>query len=185
MTILSTARLRLEPVSAGHLAGLLALHSDPEVTRYLGAHPERPYDTLAMIARAESRWRDWQFGWWSIFERHSGELIGAGGVQYLNKTPGEPLELGWRLRRDHWGMGYATEAANAMAAFAFDRLTAPMVCAVCRPDNRASQGVMQRLGMQHIDERMVDGVQVAFYELSRCAWLAGGSLKERSPSIGT
>ena len=175
MTILSTARLVLEPVSAAHLTGLHALNSDLEVMRYLGGEPELPEATRAMIARVEARWRDWQFGWWSIFEKHSRELIGAGGVQYLNKTPGQPLELGWRLRRDRWGFGYATEAATAITAFAFDQLAAPLICAVCHPDNVASQRVMQRLRMQQLDERHVDGVQVTYYELSRRAWLAGGA----------
>src|SRR6059058_4815334 len=59
--------------------------------------------------------------------------------------PACPLEIAWRLRRDRWGRGLASEAARAMAGFAFEALRANELYAVCNPANTASAQVMQRL----------------------------------------
>ena len=63
--------------------------------------------------------------------------------------PANPHEVGWRLRQDRWGQGYASEAARALATFAFERLNAPLLCAVCKPENADSAQVMTRLGMSY------------------------------------
>ena len=81
-------------------------------------------------------------------ELNSGELVGAGCMQCLAADRANPLELDWRLRLDRWRQGLASEAARAMAGFALDTLPAPLLVAVCRQDNRATESVMHRLGMQ-------------------------------------
>ncbi len=81
-----------------------------------------------------------------------------------------PHELGYRLRRDEWKQGFASEAARAMAAFAFDTLGAPELTAVCRPENVASARVMMRLGMTYRRiERWYD-TDVALYAITRAEW---------------
>jgi RimJ/RimL family protein N-acetyltransferase len=62
------------------------------------------------------------------------------------------VEMGWRLCRAAWGCGYASEAAQAVAAFGFDVLGLPELVAYTVPGNEASRRVMQRLGMTHHDE---------------------------------
>lgn len=149
MTILHTDRLRLEPFHEDHVAGLHAMNSDPAVMRYITGRPETLDDTRAMVARIRQRWDEWGYGWWSFFEREGGELVGAGCIQHLGRDRANDHEIGWRLRQDRWGCGYASEAARRMAAFAFDDLQAPRLAAVCDPENLASAQVMKRLGMQY------------------------------------
>jgi RimJ/RimL family protein N-acetyltransferase len=153
MTILTTERLRLEPFDDAHLDGLNAINSDPEVMRYLTA-PESRKETLEVIRRVKSRWLEYGFSWWSFVERASGEIVGAGCIQHLRRSgespdPACPLEVGWRLRRDRWHQGLATEAAVTMADFAFQTLRADVLYAVCHPDNAASASVMKRLAMRY------------------------------------
>ncbi|MBQ5948116.1 GNAT family N-acetyltransferase [Massilia sp. ST3] len=173
MTVLSTARLRLEPMASAHYAGLRALNSDPEVMRYITGAAETPEETRAVIERVQGRWRTVGYSWWSFLDRETGELVGAGCIQHLGHDPANPHEIGWRLRREHWGKGYAIEAARRMARFAFEELDAPLLCAICDPDNAASARVMQKLGMRYQGEETWHGCPVSVYQLERAAWLAG------------
>jgi RimJ/RimL family protein N-acetyltransferase len=146
--VLTTARLRLEPFDDSHLEGLNAINADSEVMRYLADRPETRQETLAVIERVKARWVEWGFSWWIFIERQSGEIVGAGCIQYLGKDPTNHLEIGWRVRRDKWRQGFAFEAAERMAAFAFETLETNLLCAVCHPENVASVAVMKKLGMR-------------------------------------
>lgn len=170
MTILITPRLRLEPQTDEHLERLFAINSDPEVMRYITGKPDTREDTQAMIDRVKARWAEFGYSWWSFFERATGELIGTGCVQHLGRDAKNPLELGWRLRRDKWHQGFASEAAERMARFAFEDLKAPLLCAVCDPANTGSARVMERLGMQYrANERWYD-MECAVYDMSAADW---------------
>jgi RimJ/RimL family protein N-acetyltransferase len=153
MPLLVTARLNLVPFVEAHVPGLHAMNADPEVMRYISGSAETLAETAAMVERVQRRWAEFGYSWWSFIERESGEIVGAGALQNLRRTaapepdPSCPLEIGWRLRRDRWRQGLASEAAQAMAEFAFGTLRAAELYAVCDPDNTASARVMQRLGM--------------------------------------
>lgn len=172
MTILTSPRLRYEPFADEHFAGLHAMNSDPDVMRYLLGRPETPDETRAMIARVRTRWAEWGYSWWAFIEQDSGELVGAGGIQHLRLERSAPHEIGWRLRREFWGKGYATEAALTLADYAFTVLDAPRLCAIRHPDNTASQRVMERLGMRYVGREPCDGIDVDVHVLPRADWLA-------------
>lgn len=172
---LETARLLLIPCSDEHLAGLNAVNSDPQVMRYLTGRPETLPETRSMIERVKTRWKQWGYSWWTIIERHSGEIVGAGCVQHLRRSGTEPdaacpLEIGWRIRRDKWGQGLATEAARAMADFAFERLRTDELYAVCDPENGASAAVMLKLGMRYRGLQEWYERQVATYAITGEEW---------------
>ena len=176
MTLLATARLNLVPFASVHVDGLNAMNSDPAVMRYLSGHPETRDDTAAIVKRVERRWTECGYSWWSFIDRVSGEIVGAGAVQNLRREataepdPACPLEIGWRLRRDCWHQGLASEAARAMAGFAFDTLEADELYAVCHPDNVASAKVMKRLGMQDCGIQTWYGKGLTTYRLSATQW---------------
>jgi RimJ/RimL family protein N-acetyltransferase len=96
-----------------------------------------------VLARCEGR--PPPVGWHAILEGGSGEIVGNVVLQPAPFAPGD-LEVGWHLRRDRWGRGYATEAARALIVAAFARLATPrLVCAIL-PTNARSQAVARRLG---------------------------------------
>lgn len=152
--MLDTARLTLVPFTEAHVPGLHAINADPEVMRHISGRAETLAETAAMVERVQRRWVEFGYSWWSFIERDSNEIVGAGALQNLRRTaapepdPACPLEIGWRLRRDRWHQGLATEAARAIVEFAFGSVRAAEVYAVCEADNLASARVMQRLGMQ-------------------------------------
>jgi RimJ/RimL family protein N-acetyltransferase len=170
MSTLTTARLRLEPVNETHLEGLYALNSLPEVMRYITGKPDTREDTAAMIERIKQRWIEFGFSWWAFVEIESGAVIGMGCVQHLARDAANPLEIGWRLHPSYWHQGYASEAAKRMAAFAFDELQAPLLCAVCHHENKASATVMQRLGMAYQGEERWYDMDCSVYRITRDEW---------------
>ncbi|HEY9064730.1 MAG TPA: GNAT family N-acetyltransferase [Burkholderiaceae bacterium] len=177
MTLLTTSRLRLEPFAEGHLAGLNKMNSDPEVMRYLAAgRPETLEETRAIIERVMKRWAEVGYSWWALVERETDEVVGAGAVQNLRREATAlpdlacPLEIGWRLRRDRWGLGLAVEAARSMGDFAFEELNAPGLLAVCDPANTASANVMKRLGMQEAGIQRWYGKDLLTYRIGAEQW---------------
>jgi len=149
MTILSTARLQLQPFDDHHYDGLRALNTSPEVMRYITGRPETVEETTALIARVKAAWATLGYSWWAFIESDSGRLIGSGCIQNIERNPANPLEIGWRLAPEAQGKGYATEAAQAMGNFAFDTLHAPQLVAVCHLQNTDSEKMMRRLGMTY------------------------------------
>ncbi|MEJ6005655.1 GNAT family N-acetyltransferase [Paucibacter sp. AS339] len=172
MTVLNTQRLRLEPCTDAHLEGLYALNSDPEVMRYITGKPETREGTQAMIDRVKARWVDTGYSWWSFIDKENGQIIGAGCIQHLARDVANPLEIGWRLRKDRWHQGFASEAAQGMASFAFDTLKTDLLVSVCDPANTGSSRVMERLGMSYRGlERWYD-MDTSVYQMSDRDWLA-------------
>lgn len=175
MTCLTTARLRLEPMTDAHLQGLFEMNRDPEVMRYITGKPDTLEDTQAMIDRVKARWAEWGFSWWTFFEIDTGEIVGAGCIQHLRGDKANPHEIGWRLRRDRWSKGYGSEAARRMAAFAFDTLQAPELVAVCEPANEGSAHIMKKLGMSYRELQRWHDADIAVYGMTADEW-------RRSPS---
>lgn len=178
---LQTARLRLEPFREKHLDGLQAMNNCPQVYRFLSGEPETREQTAAGIARVQRCWSAWGTSWWAFIELTSSRVVGAGCIQYLRREAtlptdlasltANPLEIGWRLHPDVWHQGLASEAASAMAAFAFQRFAIQALLAVRHPDNLNSARVMERLGMQYRGLERWYGMSLATHVLSRDRWL--------------
>jgi len=175
MTILTTARLRLEPFDHAHVDGLNAIDSDPEVMRYIPGRAETREQTIAAVERVKTRWGKWGFSWWTFVELTTGDIVGAGCIQHLRKnesepSPAYPLEIGWRLRRDRWHQGLAYEASVAMADFAFQNLKATLLLAVCHPENAASAALMKRLDMRYRGIESWYERDMATYQITSDEW---------------
>ncbi len=154
VTALRTPRLLLRPWRDGDLPAFAALNADPEVRRWFpgtltGAESD------AQAVRLQAHVAAHGFGFWAVEAPGVAPFIGFVGLQRVAfaapfTTPGGPaVEAGWRLAREHWGRGYATEAARAALAHGFGPLGLAAVVAFAVPGNLASRRVMQRIGMTH------------------------------------
>jgi RimJ/RimL family protein N-acetyltransferase len=147
--ILKTPCLTLRRWSSDDTAGLEAINRDPEVTRYL--NPPLP-PAARFTERCLEHWEEYGFGFFAVVlreESRAGRLIGFVGIghpTFIPEVAGRP-ELGWRLARDAWGRGLATEAAVAVRDDAFDRLGLAELISIIHPDNAASQRVATKVGM--------------------------------------
>ena len=117
--------------------------------RWLGGVQSQA-DQDAALDRIAGFQRDFGHTFWIVERIADGALLGFCGLKRVN-SPGAPnpgdFEIGWRLREDAWGQGFAKEAAIASMDLAFTRYGAPHVVALTVDGNRDSQGLMKRLGM--------------------------------------
>lgn len=127
-----------------------ALCADPEVMRYIGDGSTKDRDVCReQLDSFERAWHDRGFGLFAIERRDNGEMAGFTGLAVPEFLPEilPAVEIGWRLARSQWGVGFATEAARAVLGFAFDDLGLRRVVSVHVIGNDASANVMRKLGM--------------------------------------
>ena len=147
---LRTARTLLRDWRDSDLPAWVAMNADPAVRRYFpSTHTEDEALSEAAHIRANIAQRGW--GVWALQIPGAIEFAGFVGLNVPNfEAPFMPaIEMGWRLSRDAWGQGWASEAAAAAAAFAFDNLELDELVAYTTPDNEPSRRVMHRIGMRH------------------------------------
>jgi ribosomal-protein-alanine N-acetyltransferase len=146
---LRTLRLVLRQFEEGDEAAFFELNSDPEVMAFLGGPLSRESsDSLAAGIAEKIAKQGW--GFWAVEVSRDRSFAGFVGLNRPDyETEFTPcLEVGWRLGRQHWGRGYATEAGSAALEFAFTRLDDQEVVSFTTVENRRSRRVMERLGME-------------------------------------
>ena len=171
MGTLTTSRLLLRRWREDDLPAMAAINADPEVMRWIGdGTPIDDGATAAATARAEQHWETHGFGLFAVEIRATGELAGFTGLNTPYSLPEvlPAVEIGWRLARQHWGRGIATEAARAALDFGFTDRGLDRIVSIHQLGNDASGRVMQKLGM-HLDREITDnrGRPVRIHTISR------------------
>ena len=148
--ICETERLRLRTWDDEDELRFYEVMNTPAVMRWLGGL-QGPEEWRAGYHRLRAYERDFGFTFWTVERKAEGQILGFCGLKRANAPGAEAIvgdvEIGWRLREDVWGQGYAKESAIASLDLAFGRFGAPHVVAVTAAQNSASQGLMKRLGM--------------------------------------
>jgi RimJ/RimL family protein N-acetyltransferase len=195
---LRTERLALRPWRDVDREPFAAMNADPEVVRYLPG-PLTRAESDALVDRIEGHFAEHGFGLWAAEVVDSGDFVGF--VGFLIPTFDAPfvpaVEVGWRLARSAWGLGYATEGARRVLAFGFDELDLDEVVSFTVPANRPSRAVMERLGMTHDRDGDFDHPRLppdsplrhhVLYRLTRTDWEwtrpSGGERETPRPSGG-
>lgn len=147
---IETERLVLRDWREEDIAPFIRHLNVAPVMRWLGG--VRTVEQQEKVVR--ERFMPWQethgFTFWAVERKSDGALLGFCGLKVADdpQSPVEgEIEIGWRLREDSWGQGYAKEAATASLDFAFARPEIGRVVALTVEGNRPSWGLMLRLGM--------------------------------------
>ena len=144
---LETERLRLRPMDAGDVDALVPVLGDPRSMRF---YP-RPFDRALVewwVARNQERYSEDGYGLLAIVERDTGEVIGDCGPT-RQEVDGEGfVELGWHVRADRQGHGFATEAGAACRDQAWTELAPSRLISLIRPENVPSWSVARALGFR-------------------------------------
>ena len=144
-----TPRLLLRPWRESDRAPFAAINADPAVMQHFPAVLSR-CESDAVVDRIEKHWDEYAFGFWALERVEDARFIGFAGLARpsfdAHFTP--CVEVGWRLAREHWGRGYATEAAQAAVRSGFLQLGLEEIVSFTVPGNHRSLRVMEKLGMR-------------------------------------
>ncbi|HEV2861575.1 MAG TPA: GNAT family N-acetyltransferase [Pyrinomonadaceae bacterium] len=166
MVILETERLILRMFREDDFEQYAEMCADPEVVRYLGEGRTlsrgEAWRQMAMIL---GHWQLRGYGLWAVEERESGKLVGR--IGFFNPAGWPGFELGWALRREAWGRGYATEGARRALEYAFAEMGREHVISLIHPENGASVKVAERIGEELEGRTELFGREVLLYGVRR------------------
>ncbi len=182
MTELTTDRLLMRQWRDSDREPFAAMNADPAVMEHFPALQTREQsDALIDRNSPEIEGRGW--GLWALEVRDTGEFIGFTGLSVPSFEAHfmPAVEIGWRLAKEAWGNGYATEAARAALAHGFGPAGLGEIVSFTTTTNLPSQRVMQRIGMTHDEAgdfdhvRLPDGHRLqrhVLYRIDRAQWEA-------------
>jgi RimJ/RimL family protein N-acetyltransferase len=170
--VIETERLLLRKPRAEDADDLVAAYSDAETMRYIGDGSTATLaDVEAVIPRWLDRWDDWGIGFFALERTEDSRVVGRAG--FLRWDPetwevgGSETEIGWTLAREHWGHGYATEAALALRDWAFDERGLTRLISLIQRGNLRSIRVAEKLGERYERDVQVRGKPTRLYSLER------------------
>jgi len=155
--VIQTERLVLRPWRTEDREPFAALNADPVVMEHFPGLQSRE-ESDSSVDRFEKLWRDYGFGPWAVEVPAVAEFIGFVGLAVPSWEPPfahaatPAVEIGWRIAADHWGHGYAVEAAEASLTHAFEVLALREVLSWTVPANWRSRRVMERIGMTYVQD---------------------------------
>jgi RimJ/RimL family protein N-acetyltransferase len=168
--VITTDRLLLRKPRREDASDLAVAYADPEVVRFMG---DGSTATLTEVERGIAswleRWETWGMSLFALERREDGRIVGRAG--FLRWDPetweigGTETELGWLLAREHWGHGYATEAALALRDWAFQDRGLTRLISLIQHDNLRSTRVAERIGERYERDVEVRGKLSRLYTL--------------------
>jgi [ribosomal protein S5]-alanine N-acetyltransferase len=169
---IQTSRFILRPFTPSDAEGIFQMDSDPEVHRFLGNRPiESKAQAQAIVDSVLHQYTENGIGRLVIEDKHTGEFIGWSGLKLeKNLRAFEYYDLGYRLRREFWGKGIATEVAIASLKMGFGELRLKEICAAAHVDNLTSSHILTKLGLILREQFIHDGDLCNWYGLQKSEW---------------
>ncbi len=161
---ITTSRLVLRPFTEEDAVPLHAILAEKDFLRYFPNPVSPPLDRVEKyITQQLKHWQEHEFGRWAVELRQESGLIGWNGLQYLPDT--DEIEIGYILAKQHWNQGLTTEGARAGLRFAFEELGLEQLVGIVHPENRASQRVLEKLGMRFTNRAVYFGMEAFRYAI--------------------
>jgi RimJ/RimL family protein N-acetyltransferase len=168
--MIETERLVLRKPRTEDATDLAVAYADPEVVRFMGNGSTATLGEVEKgIDQWLERWETWGMSLLSLERREDGRVLGRAG--FLRWDPetwevgGNETELGWLLAREHWGHGYATEAALALRDWAFAERRLTRLISLIRHENVQSVRVAERIGEQYERDVVARGHPTQLYAI--------------------
>jgi len=182
VTAVRTDRLLLRRWRDADREPFAAMNADPEVMEHMQGLMSRERSD-AFADRIEAHWDEHGWGLWAVEVPGTVPFAGYVGLWPADYVVPGMVEVGWRLARDHWSHGYATEAARASLRFGFTDVGLAEIVSFTVPQNERSWRVMERIGLRRdpagdFDHPNVDAdaypelVRHVLYRLRRAEWRA-------------
>ena len=167
-TVITTSRLRLREYLRADVDERAAMFADEETMRYYPRLKSRD-ETVAWVEWNLESYRQHGLGLWVVELETTGEFLGECGLVVQMVDGVREIELGYSIKRSHWGRGYATEAAFAVRDHAIGVLGFRRLISIIHPDNARSQGVARKVGMRHEKDARVFGHSQKVFSLDNAS----------------
>jgi RimJ/RimL family protein N-acetyltransferase len=162
MTTLTTGRLALREMTDADLDDMAALLGDEQLMRYY-PRPKTREEAQGWINWNKGLYQEHGFGLWLVTLADTGEFVGDCGLTVQQVDGVAEIEVGYHVRTDLQGLGYATEAAAAARDFGRDALGLERLIAIINPDNTPSQRVAAKIGLQPEKRSVVSGQECVIF----------------------
>ena len=167
--VIETPRLFLRPFAEEDAEVFYLLNLDEEVMRFTGDVPFDTVEASRQFILAYSEYDKHGYGRFSVVTKSSSQVIGWCGLKY---HPDEDYtDLGYRILRQYWGRGYATEASVACVSYGFKTLGLDEIIGRTAQENTASVRVLEKIGMRFWKKAPCEGIENSvFYRINREEW---------------
>ena len=165
MDTFTTRRLTATRLANEHSPFLVALHLDPEVSRFLGGI-RTPEATAAYVETNVSHWTRHGVGLWTL-QTYDGTFVGRAGLRYVDVEGRSELEIAYTFVRDSWRQGFATEIASALVEIWEVHLADPSLVGIVMKQHSASERVLQKVGLSYERDADFHGERCGVFRRSR------------------
>jgi len=169
MIIFETERLVIRQLTENDFEDFFRLHGDADVMKYIRPAKSRE-EALAFLKQIIADYDNLPgLGRWAMYSKTDPSFSGSFAVIPLQKS--DDIQIGYLMAKEHWGKGYASEAAFGGLQYVFNELKRDRVAGITFPENIASQKVLLKHGFS-FDKKIVedDGVELNLYMLDRNKW---------------
>lgn len=160
-----TERLRLRQLTPADAQLFYDLNNDPEVLQYTG---DQPFASVADAKNFLENYGDYDnfgIGRWAIVHKDTQQTIGWCGLKYTSAL--HEVDLGFRLFREEWGKGYATEAGIASLRYGFEVMQFEEIVGRVWKINLASQRVLEKCGLKFWKDAIFDEQAGSYYKITK------------------
>jgi len=164
---LETERLRIRPFTMADVEELHAIIGDPAVMRFIPAGPSPNIEVTKEVLENVLRHQEAHgYSIWAVTDKYTGKMLGDCGLFLLDGV-GPEIEINYHLAVEHWGHGYATEAAFECIRYGFMDLGLERIIGLTDPQHVASQRVLEKNGMRLEGIKKSYNKKLAVYSISR------------------
>jgi RimJ/RimL family protein N-acetyltransferase len=174
-----SARLSAERLRDDHLKDLVALHLDPEVSRYLGGVRSAEV-TKNYLATNMAHWDRHGFGLWAL-RTQDGAFAGRAGIRHITVDDIDEIEIAYTFKREFWGQGLASEIAAALTEIGLSKLKLPSLIGLVFVEHRASRRVLEKTNYILEKTTIYHGENVVIYRTRR---KSDGAIEGRGSNRG-
>ncbi|MGC1205301.1 MAG: GNAT family N-acetyltransferase [Flavobacteriaceae bacterium] len=154
---IETERLILRELRPSDLNGMFELDSDPEVHKHLGNKPVKTIEeSRKILDNIINQYKELGIGRWATIKKSSDKFIGWSGIrlntEYNMNGFTKYYDVGYRLIKQFWGNGYATESGKAAIKYAFNSMKLPELYAITEIENEASHNTLLKMGLNYVED---------------------------------
>jgi ribosomal-protein-alanine N-acetyltransferase len=166
--MIETDRLILRLMKENDIDDMLKIFTDKNVMKSFNLQSFSREQMKKWVDRNLSHQNEYGYGLFSVILKFNQELIGDCGLEHTKFEGKHCVEIGYDFLSKYWNQGYATEAAKAVKAYAIEKLNIDpkIICSFIRKNNKASQRVSEKIGMQKIKEYTAHNIDRYLYAFS-------------------